>query len=347
LAVSAVSAQAMPDQKEARTAEQPRFQRGVNILGYDPFWKQLTKARFQAKHFAEIRRGGFDFVRVNLLVFDRLDTQGRIDPQWLSRLDWVVENARKAGLGVILDEHDFGACAKDVAMCRVKLSAVWRQLAGRYSAEPPTVAFELLNEPHGALDAETWNAMIPELLAIVRKENPTRTVIVGPVKWNAPSMLDKLRLPANDRHILVTVHYYGPYRFTHQGAPWSRIKDLRGVTWGSAADRKAIGDHFDAVGTWARKNRRPMLVGEFGAYDKSGVPVAMRADYIATIACEAERHGFGWAYWQFDGNFIAWDMKRDTWVEPIKDALIPRRPRARDCTQQVRKAQHGGAGFNG
>ncbi len=329
-ALAAVWARALPPQ--AAPAPEPlRLHRGVNILGYDPFWKDPARARFKIKHFAEIRRGGFDFVRVNLFVFDRMDAQNRIDPEWLERLDWVVANAIKAGLSVILDEHDFGTCAKDLATCRVKLPAAWRQLAARYAAQPSSVVFELLNEPHGQIDSRTWNAMIRELLPIVRMNNPTRTVIIGPTKWNSHKLLPKLHLPADDRHILVTFHYYGPYRFTHQGANWSKLKDLRGVTWGSLAERRAIHDQFDNIAAWARANGRSMLVGEFGAYDKGGTPIEMRAKYAGAIACEAERHGFAWAYWQFDGNFIVWDMKLDSWVRPIKDALIPRSARSGNC----------------
>jgi endoglucanase len=313
-------------------ATQPvQFHRGVNILGYDPFWKDPEKARFKAKHFAEIRNGGFDFVRVNLFVFSHMDARNRIDPEWLKRLDWVVANATKAGLGVILDEHDFGTCGKDVAVCREKLPAVWLQLAQRYRNQPPSVAFELLNEPNGQLDSDTWNAMIPGLLSIVRASNPTRPVIIGPTHWYSIKDLPKLRLPPDDRHIIVSFHYYGPFRFTHQGASWTDLKDLRGVAWGSASDRQTIGEHFDLVAVWARDNRRPILLGEFGAYDKGGTPIGMRAQYVGAIACEAERHGFGWAYWQFDGNFIAWDMNRDMWVGPIKNALVASRAASNRC----------------
>src|SRR5215210_6988676 len=315
-----LSAPARHEMHPTRAIEPVQFHRGVNILGYDPLWTNPQKARFQARHFTDIRNGGFDFVRVNLFVFRHLDAQNRIDPKWLKRLDWVVANATKAGLGVILDEHDFGTCSNDVATCRVKLPAVWRQLSQRYRSQPPTVAFELLNEPHGRLDSETWNAMIPGLLSIVRATNPTRTVIIGPTHWYSLSDLPALSLPPNDRNITVTFHYYGPYRFTHKGASWSKLKDLRGVTWGSRSDREGLRDNFDKVGAWARNERRPILLGEFGTYDKGGTPIAMRADYIGAVACEAGRHGFGWAYWQFDGNFIVWDMSRDTWVRPIKDA---------------------------
>src|SRR5436305_1415320 len=89
----------------APAAAAPALHRGVNILGYDPIWKDPAQARFQARHFAEIRRGGFDFVRVNLQAFRRMDARNRLDPAWLNRLDWVVKNAAAAGLSVILDEH--------------------------------------------------------------------------------------------------------------------------------------------------------------------------------------------------------------------------------------------------
>ena len=29
-------------------------------------------------------------------------------------------------------------------------------------------------------------------------------------------------------------------------------------------------------------------------------------------------------HWQFDGDFIVYDMKEQNWVEPLRDALIPR-----------------------
>ena len=299
------------------------FRRGVNIIGYDPIWEDPAKARFKKRHFADIRRGGFDFVRVNLFAFKHMDRSNRIDTKWLERLDWVVREATRAGLGVILDEHDFNACAKDVPACRVKLAAFWRQVAPRYRSAPRSVAFELLNEPHGALDHDTWNSFFPELLAIVRQTNPTRTVVIGPTMWNNFTQLRTLRLPEEDRNILVTFHYYDPFRFTHQGASWTDLKALRGVTWGSSADRAQVSADFAQVKAWAEANRRPILLGEFGAYDRGGAPLEMRVAYTAAVAREAERSGFGWAYWQFDSDFIVWDMKKNGWVEPIRKALIP------------------------
>ena len=298
------------------------FRRGVNVLGYDPYWKDPAEARFQARHFTEIRNAGFDHVRLNLFAFGHMDADNRIDPKWLARLDTVVRQAQAAGLGVILDEHDFDTCAKDVPACRIKLPAFWSQVAPRYRHAARNVAFELLNEPHGALDAATWNAFSADLLAIVRQSNPTRIVVIGPTSWNSLRELPNLVLPESDRNLLVTFHYYDPFGFTHQGAGWTDLKELRGVSFGSAADLAQLREDFDKVAAWGAAHRRPILLGEFGAYDKSGTPEAMRTAYTAAVAREAEGHGFGWAYWQFDSDFIVYNIDKETWVKPILKALV-------------------------
>jgi endoglucanase len=311
-----------PPSVALQATDQP-FRRGVNVLGYDPYWTDAGKRRFEWRHFDEIHRAGFDFVRVNLQAFKHMDAQNRLEPAWLTKLDDVVREAQRAGLGVILDEHDFDACSSDLVLCRQKLPAFWEQVAPRFANAPRNVAFELLNEPHEKLDAGTWNTVFAELLTVVRQTNPTRIVVVGPTSWNSFKELPTLQLP-NDPNLLVTFHYYEPFHFTHQGASWAGdVKNLHGITWGSAADRAAVAADFDQVAAWSKANNRPVLLGEFGAYEKSGTPENLRVAYTAAVRSEAERHGFGWGYWQFEGDFIAWDMARQRWVQPIRKALIP------------------------
>ena len=310
-------------QSALQQADRP-FRRGVNVLGYDPYWGNTGERRFEWRHFAEIRTAGFDHVRLNLQAFSHMDAQNRLDPKWLAKLDDVIREAQRAGLGVIIDEHDFNPCSENLEVCRTKLSAFWQQVAPRYAKAPRNVAFEILNEPHDKLNGEPWNALFAEVLATVRETNPTRIVVVGPTHWNSLADLPLLKLPA-DPNLLVTFHYYEPFHFTHQGATWvgPEIQKLHGVTWGSPEDRATLRGDFDKVAAWAAANHRPILLGEFGAYDKSGTPIALRAAYTQGVRSEAERHGFGWAYWQFEGDFIVWDMAHNRWVEPILKALIP------------------------
>jgi endoglucanase len=159
---------------------------------------------------------------------------------------------------------------------------------------------------------------------VVRASNPRRAIIVGPAFYNSIDHLSELRLPEQDRNLIVAVHYYKPMEFTHQGAPWSTHKDKSGVEWtGTPAQRQAIRDDFGKATAWAKTNNRPLYLGEFGAYDKA--PMASRVSYTDAVARTAESLGWSWAYWQFDSDFILWDMKRDAWVEPILHALIPQR----------------------
>ena len=323
LALTVAASAASSNSAPAPAALQSPFHRGVNVLGYDPYWTDESKRRFQWRHFTEIRRGGFDFVRLNLQAFRHMDAQNRLDPAWLAKLDDVVRHAEQAGLGVIIDEHDFNPCSADVTVCRTKLIAFWRQVAPRFAHAPANVAFELLNEPHDKLNGEPWNQLFGEVLGIVRQTNPSRIVVVGPTHWNSLKDLPLLKLP-NDPNLLVTYHYYEPFHFTHQGATWAgeEVKNLHGITWGTDADGAAVAKDFREVSSWAAANRRPILLGEFGVYNKSGTPIDLRAAWTAAVRCEAERNGFAWAYWQFEGDFIVWDMQANGWVKPIKDALI-------------------------
>jgi len=298
------------------------MRRGVNIVGYDPLWNNFAKARFHERHFQQIQEAGFQTVRVNLQAFGHMDAKNRLDPAWLKTLDWVVKNALANDLTVILDEHDYEFCAQHADTCRTKLLAFWQQVAEVYQLAPPSVVFEILNEPNGELTDARWNALLKEALAVIRKTNPVRNVIIGPPFWNGIHALDKLDLPEDDRHLIVTVHYYLPMEFTHQGASWSKqTAHLSGVTWGSDAEKQRVVDDFAGVQQWSKAHNRPILLGEFGAYDKG--PMESRVLYTSWLARTAESLGWAWTYWQFDSDFIVWDMAKDAWVEPIRKALIP------------------------
>lgn len=162
-------------------------------------------------------------------------------------------------------------------------------------------------------------------LGVIRSTNPDRTVIIGPVQWNSIQKLDSLSLPSDDRNIIATVHYYSPFQFTHQGAPWTDQKDKLGVLWKATPEEQAaVRNDLDKARAWADKEHRPIYLGEFGAYDKAEMP--SRARYVGFVSREAEKRGWSWAYWQFDSDFILYDVRADHWIEPLRDALVPRTP---------------------
>jgi len=300
-----------------------RLGRGVNILGYDPIWRDREHGRFQLKYFALLKQAGFQSLRVNLhpFAFMSATNNWQLPQDWIQTLNWVLVNADKQGLNTILDLHEYGAMGDDPAANEVRFLAFWRQISQSYWAAPSSVFFEVLNEPSHKLTSELWNEYLKEALAVIREKNPKRTVIIGPASWNSIDHLNELELPRDDKNLIVTVHYYKPMDFTHQGAAWADRKDKLGVNWlGTPAELAAIYNDFDKASTWAKEHQRPVFLGEFGAYDKA--PMDSRALYTASVARAAEKRGWSWAYWQFDSDFVLYDVGKDAWVEPIKEALV-------------------------
>jgi endoglucanase len=301
-----------------------RLGRGVNILGYDPIWDNLEKGRFKEEHFKLIHDAGFQTVRINLHALQRMTTASdyKLKDAWLDTLDWAVKTALANNLMVILDLHNYTDISQDPLGFKPRFLAFWKQIAARFQDAPNTVLFEILNEPNGQLTPRLWNEFLGEALAIIRATNPTRTVVIGPPFWNGIDHLDDLTLPEEDHNIIVTVHYYEPMEFTHQGAHWSKeTAHLSGIRWGSAEEKKRVENDFARVQKWSLDHHRPILLGEFGAYEKG--PMKSRARYTACVARTAESLGWAWTYWQFDDDFIVYDINHDRWIEPLRKALIP------------------------
>jgi endoglucanase len=296
--------------------------RGVNIIGYDKeLWKDHTKGRFKEGYFKMIKEAGFSNVRINLHPFSNMDKAYVIKPAWLETLDWAVKNSLDAGLMVILDLHEFNAMADDPEAKKEMFLSVWKQLAPRYKDKPGNLIFEILNEPNKKLTPELWNNFYTEALSIIRSSNPNRTVIIGPANWNGIESLKTLVLPENDRNIIVTVHFYHPMKFTHQGAPWSKDNaNLSGITWtATEAEKNEVDTKLQVAADWSKANKRPIYLGEFGSYDKGDMD--SRACYTSYVARKAEKLGFSWGYWQFDSDFIVYDIDKEKWVLPILNAL--------------------------
>jgi len=305
-------------------ARNKRLGRGVNVLGYDPIWKDRQKARFQENYFRLIHEAGFNHIRINLHPFRdaKLGADHQVSSAWFDVLDWAVKQAVANRLLVILDLHEFHAMGEDPVGNKERFLAVWRQIAEHCQDAPGEVLFEILNEPNKKLTPELWNPLLRETLGVIRKSNPQRIVIVGPASWNNIKDLDKLDLPGEDRNLIVTVHYYSPFPFTHQGAPWAGLKDKVGVPWsGSEQEQQAILKDFGKAQAWAQQHDRPILLGEFGAYDKG--EMASRVRWTSFVARQAEKLGWSWSYWQFDSDFIVFDVKHNAWIEPIRRALVP------------------------
>jgi endoglucanase len=181
--------------------------------------------------------------------------------------------------------------------------------------------FEIANEPN--MKPSIWNDLHGEAYKIIRESNPDRTLLIGSINGNQIKHLPELALPEKDRNIIVAIHYYSPIQFTHQGAPWSvNNKDLSGIGWtNTEREEAAVKSDFDAAQQWADAHNRPLTLGEFGAYEKADMPSRVR--WTRHVARQVEARNWSWSYWQFDSDFIVYDLDKGEWVKPILNALMP------------------------
>ncbi len=284
-------------------------------------WGVTMKKEF----FAKIAEAGFDSVRIPVRWDTHADANApyRIDPVFLKRVKWAVDNARRQKLAVVLNFHHHESLYKDPNAETPRFLRLWKQVAEAFSGYDRSLVFELLNEPHGKLNAARWNDVLARALAVVRKSNPNRAVMVGPAGWNNLGQLGGLKLPPDDRMLIVTFHYYSPFHFTHQGAGWvgKKADKWLGRKWtGSAEEKAAVEKHFQQVGEWAKKHRRPIYLGEFGAYGKA--EMESRVQWTRFVRKTAERYDMAWAYWEFGAGFGLYDRKENRWRKGLLEALL-------------------------
>ncbi|HET6884209.1 MAG TPA: glycoside hydrolase family 5 protein [Pirellulales bacterium] len=303
----------------------PVFGRGMNLgnaleAPREGEWGVTLKEEY----FQRIKEAGLDSVRIPVRwsAHAAQDAPYTIDAEFFARVDWAIEQTLSRGLQAIVNVHHYDELMKQPDAHRERFLGLWRQIADRYRNRPPQLSFELLNEPIEQMTAEKWNRLLADSVALIRRSNPSRQIVVGPIGANSIKDLPSLRLP-DDRQLIVTVHYYSPFQFTHQGASWAgpQAREWLGRKWtGTKAEQNAVRRDFNAAAAWGVEHRRPIFLGEFGAY--SAADMESRAHWTRFIAEEADERKMGWAYWEFCSGFGAYDAARDEWIEPLKDALV-------------------------
>jgi endoglucanase len=334
-----------------------RFMRGVNLAnvfeapaGDDWGGGPLADADLDA-----VAAQGFDHIRVPARWDDHTGPAPAyaISNAFFAEVNAVVTGALARGLGVILNVHHFDEFFADPPAWTNKLFAIWDQLARTYSNQPPSLAFELLNEPH-SLSTAALNDLYAALIRRIRQHAPDRPIFVEPGDWGSNIMLPLLRLPANDSNIIVSIHFYEPMPFTHQGAPWigndvattnvvypgpppsetprhPLATSEAIVAWFQAyhqqpPDRNPCSAHafistFDFMKAWSDYYGRPLHVGEFGAIQNADL--SSRARFLRDIRDLCDRRGLGWAVWDWKAFFAYWDRDAHAPLEGLRDALFP------------------------
>jgi endoglucanase len=240
----------------------------------------------------------------------------------LSRVYHVVNQALNNDLYVVINIHHYEEIFQQPVEHKERFLSLWQQIGTHFKDFPNTLVFEVLNEPHDNFTAALWNQYFPEVINIIRETNPNRTIIIGTAGWGRIGALNQLSLPDDDDNLIVTVHYYEPFTFTHQGAEWVEGSNAwLGTTWSATAQqRKELSQHFSQVKAWADVHNRPVYIGEFGAYSKADMN--SRALWTGYVVNQCKQNEFSWAYWEFCSGFGIYDASTGKWRQQLLNALI-------------------------
>jgi endoglucanase len=337
---SALAAQSVPA-AAAPVPRLAHLRHGINLSEwfaqvYDP--KGYTKEHFEswttATDIALIKSTGFDHVRLSVNPQPMMDAASRSGgtAEYFGYLDSAVKMILDDGLAVELDMHpesDFKArLAKEDEFVE-RFADFWRTVAQHYSSyDPERVFFEILNEPE-MRDPYRWYGVETKLAAAIREGAPRHTILAAGAKWDDDDDMVFLE-PLRDPNVIYVFHFYEPHVFTHQGATWGAFywHWLKGLHYPSSPENAAQvaatipdavhrldvirygQDHWDAsrveaeinqAANWGKRNGVPLVCNEFGVYRHADPQD--RIAWIKDVRTALERHGIGWAMWDYSGSF--------------------------------------------
>jgi endoglucanase len=338
-----------------RTAKM--FLHGVNLGDYlesSPRWfgRGVTVS---AGEFAQMKREGFDHVRVPIgwQHYTGPAPDYTLSPVIFDRVDFVVTNALANHLAVMINIHHFDELDQDPAAATDEFLKIWQQIAAHYRGFPRQLAFELDNEPHQNATTALMNPIYAQVIPLIRQSNPKRTIFVEPGDWGSITELKKLVLPPDD-NVIVSVHCYEPFHFTHQGAGWTGPDTQQtGIIFPGPPPQPLVPDpnldlkpwvlkwiekyntlptaenpsstlafegKLKYVRAWSEFYGRPVHLGEFGAYIKADQQ--SRAHFYAAFRQAAEAQHIGWCIWDWSANFRYWDKTTGEPLPGMHEALF-------------------------
>ena len=245
-----------------------------------------------------------------------------ITPSFLERIKQVVDVALANKLHPIINMHHHDALFDDPDGQKERFISQWGQISTYFQNYSDSLLFEVLNEPHGNITPAKWNQFFADALSEIRTTNPTRCVLMGTADFGGLSGVQYINLP-DDEYILLSVHYYNPFQFTHQGAEWvgESSNAWLGTQWhDTEAERQTIINEFSATKQFSHDHHIPVHVGEFGAYNKADL--ASRVRWTNFLARWFEEEGYSWAYWEFSAGFGIYNPISSQVLTALADALL-------------------------
>ena len=303
------------------------IKRGTNIAHWlsQSNRRGADRAAFFTKADVDfIKASGFDHIRLPVDEEQLWDANEKREEEAFRLLDNFMNWTNDAGLKVVLDlhiirSHYFNAQENPLWTKKEeqdKLIRLWKDLSFAVRKWPNSMlAYEFMNEPVAKEDEE-WNVLLARIADSIRSWENNRTLVIGSNRWQSVNTFDQLKVPAGDKNILLSFHFYEPFHLTHYKASWTHLKDFEGkvqypgqiVVNGQTTDERKVYNRdtmermMSKAFTLANRLNLPLYCGEFGVID--GAPEEAKIAWYRDMVAIFEKHGVAYANWNYKaGSF--------------------------------------------
>ncbi|HEX3027990.1 MAG TPA: cellulase family glycosylhydrolase [Clostridia bacterium] len=255
---------------------------------------------------AKVKAAGFKSIRIPVSYLKKIGSgpDYTIEPQWLNRIQEVVDYAISQDMYVMINMHGDGyktvvgswlivdAAGQDTI--KEKYKKVWQQIAEKFINYDEHLIFESMNEefdgdwdnpkPADYANLNVYNQVFVDTIRQTGGNNSARWLLIP--GWNTnidyttgdfgfviPT--DNYRsdsIPASEKRIAISVHYYSPWEFcgseTGETTQWGAdaVDADKTATWGQ---EDYMEQQFNAMYKKFVSQGYPFIVGEYGSVDKT------------------------------------------------------------------------------
>lgn len=280
---------------------------------------------FDEDHFRWMHQWGFNFARLPMdyRYFAKADNWTQLIPEGFANVDAAVGFGRKYGIHVQiclhrapgftitswdLDTDKKLQCDKEPQEAFIN---IWREFARRYNGiSSQEVSFNLINEPSGFTEMQ-YIDIFGRTVDAIHEIDPSRFIMLDGNNVASTPVPHFFKVPMTGQ----AFRGYTPHAISHYGAwyikdqpevepAWPMDKSMvEKSCWIYEQPEKTLARFIDA-----RKSRYPIMIGEFGCYNKIAHATALAwMEHCLDLWREC---GLGWAIWNLDGPFGVMDSDR-------------------------------------
>lgn len=249
-----------------------------------------------------VKNAGFNAIRIPVTWGEHMDGD-TVQTEWLDRVQEVIDYAYNNGMYVIMNMHHddyiwFNPTEEEYAGDSARMKKIWEQVSARFKDYGDRLIFEGMNEPRSIGSDNEWmggtaaeravvNRYLQDFVDTIRASggnNAERSLIVTAYGACAEEVSMNDIIVPNDEHIIVSLHYYAPWKFSSGET----------TNFGSA-EKSELDAKFDSMKKKFADKGIPVIIDEFGCVGIADDNV--RAEYYSYYISAAKARGIKCFVW--------------------------------------------------